>query len=66
VERAWVEAALTEAFKDTRDILFPPEKLDASVRFLLKLGYSGSLWDMLVQPRRANRRRPETHGAPEP
>ncbi len=48
IDRAWLQNVLTEAFKGMRNCVFPPDALDSSLAFLHKLGYSGSLWDMLI------------------
>ena len=48
IDRQWLEETLTEAFSGIRHCVFPPDSLDSSLQFLHKLGYSGSLWDMLV------------------
>jgi lipid biosynthesis B12-binding/radical SAM protein len=55
VDRAWLETTLTAAFSGTRHIVFPPDALEAKLQFLFKLGYSGSLWDMLAKPRAGRR-----------
>ena len=51
VDRVWLEAALKEAFAKTRHIVFPPDAIEAKLHFLFKLGYTGSLWDLLVKPK---------------
>ncbi len=56
IERAWLEETLTAAFAGIRNCVFPPDVLDNSLAFLHKLGYSGSLWDMLI-PGKAKRNR---------
>jgi lipid biosynthesis B12-binding/radical SAM protein len=56
IDRVWLEETLTEAFKGRRNCVFPPDALDSSLAFLHKLGYSGSLWDMLI-PGNAKRNR---------
>jgi radical SAM superfamily enzyme YgiQ (UPF0313 family) len=56
LERKWLEQTLTEAFKGIRNCVFPPDALDSSLAFLHKLGYSGSLWEMLI-PGNAKRNR---------
>ncbi len=56
LERKWLEDTLTAAFKGVRNCVFPPDALDSSLAFLHKLGYSGSLWEMLI-PGNAQRRR---------
>ncbi|TRZ93702.1 lipid biosynthesis B12-binding/radical SAM protein [bacterium] len=48
IERVWLEKTLTEAFRGIRNCVFPPDALDSSLAFLHKLGYSGSLWEMLI------------------
>jgi lipid biosynthesis B12-binding/radical SAM protein len=50
VDRQWLETTLKEAFAGTRHIVFPPDAMEAKLHFLFKLGYTGSLWDMLAKP----------------
>jgi radical SAM superfamily enzyme YgiQ (UPF0313 family) len=56
IDRKWLEETLTESFKGIRNCVFPPDALDSSLAFLHKLGYSGSLWEMLI-PGNAKRNR---------
>ena len=56
VERPWLEATLKQAFAETRHIVFPPDALEEQLRFLFKLGYTGSLWDLLAKTGPAARR----------
>ena len=56
LDRKWLEETLTEGFKGLRNCVFPPDALDNSLAFLHKLGYSGSLWEMLI-PGNAKRNR---------
>lgn len=49
VDRAWLEATLTEAFAHSPHIVFPPDALESKLHFLFKLGYTGSLWDLLAK-----------------
>lgn len=56
IDHKWLEEILTESFKGLRNCVFPPDALDSSLAFLHKLGYSGSLWDMLI-PGNAKRNR---------
>ncbi len=56
ISHKWLEEVLTESFKGMRNCVFPPDALDSSLAFLHKLGYSGSLWDMLI-PGNAKRNR---------
>ena len=57
VDRVWLETTLKEAFASTRHIVFPPDAVEATLHFLFKLGFTGSLWDMLSKPR-AGKTRP--------
>ena len=59
IDRKWLEVTLTDTFRGIRNCVFPPDLLDSSLAFLHKLGYSGSLWDMLI-PSNAKRNR-KTH-----
>ncbi|MCX5701021.1 MAG: lipid biosynthesis B12-binding/radical SAM protein [Candidatus Omnitrophica bacterium] len=48
LDKRWLEETLTQGFEGMRNCVFPPDALDSSLAFLHKLGYSGSLWDMLI------------------
>lgn len=48
IEKKWLEKTLKDGFSGIRNCVFPPDAMDGSLQFLHKLGYSGSLWDMLV------------------
>jgi lipid biosynthesis B12-binding/radical SAM protein len=56
LEKEWLEKTLTDGFSGIRHCVFPPDSMDGSLQFLHKLGYSGSLWDMLVPSDKKNRR----------
>jgi len=56
VDRKWLEETLTEAFSNVRHCIFPPDAVDSSLRMLHKLGYSGTLWDMLIPGAKAKKR----------
>ncbi len=56
VERKWLEETLTKAFSNSRHCIFPPDKVDNSLRMLHKLGYAGTLWDMLIPGAKAKKR----------
>ena len=47
LDREWLEEYLTESFKDVRYVLFPPDSFDDKLQLLYKLGYHGSLWELL-------------------
>jgi lipid biosynthesis B12-binding/radical SAM protein len=48
IDRNWLEAQLTQAFDSLTHVLFPPDKLDDKLQLLHRLGYAGSLWEMLA------------------
>ncbi|HPO13692.1 MAG TPA: lipid biosynthesis B12-binding/radical SAM protein [Candidatus Hydrogenedentes bacterium] len=48
IDPTWLTDTLTAAFSGVRNCVFPPDSLDDSLAFLHKLGYTGSLWDMLI------------------
>ncbi|MBI4848337.1 MAG: lipid biosynthesis B12-binding/radical SAM protein [Nitrospirae bacterium] len=52
VDKDWLEKTLTEAFASIRHCIFPPDTFDSSLRMLHKMGYSGTLWDMLLQDKK--------------
>jgi len=57
VEKKWLEETLTEGFKGMRNCIFPPDAWNSSLQFLYKMGYSGCLWDILIQGREKRKRR---------
>ncbi len=56
VDKKWLEETLTNAFAGVRHCVFPPDAIDDSLRVLHKMGYTGTLWDMLLD-RDSTRRR---------
>ncbi|KAF0144097.1 MAG: radical SAM domain-containing protein [Nitrospirae bacterium] len=56
IDKKWLEETLTEAFSKMRHCIFPPDAIDDSLRVLHKMGYTGTLWDMLLS-RDSTRRR---------
>ena len=50
VERTWIEQTLTDAFAKLNHVVFPPDAMDDKLQMLHKLGYAGSLWDLLAPP----------------
>ena len=56
VDKGWLEETLTEGFKGMRNCVFPPDALDSSLQFLHKMGYSGCLWDMLLEGKERRKR----------
>jgi len=48
VDRNWLEKTLTDAFRPLRHVVFPPDALDDKLQLLHKLGYTGSLWELLA------------------
>lgn len=47
VDRQWLESTLKKSFEGIRNIVFPPDALETKLHFLFKLGYAGSLWDLI-------------------
>ena len=48
IDKQWLRETLTKAFSGIRHCIFPPDAGDTTLQFLHKLGYSGSMWDMLI------------------
>ncbi len=57
IDRKWLEGVLREAFDAARNVIFPPDKYESTLQFLHKLGYAGSLWEMLLDEKTISRRR---------
>ena len=57
IDREWLEKTLIDAFSGVRHCVFPPDSLDSSLRFLHKLGYSGSMLEMLLSGRERKKRK---------
>jgi len=47
LDRAWLENTLAAAFTGLRHVIYPPDAMDDKLQLLHKLGYVGSLWEML-------------------
>ena len=56
VNKEWLEETLTNGFKGIRNCVFPPDAMDSSLQFLHKMGYSGCLWDMLLDGKEKRKR----------
>lgn len=50
IDRGWLERTLDEAFVNMPHVVFPPGALDDKLQLLHKLGYAGSLWELLGPP----------------
>jgi lipid biosynthesis B12-binding/radical SAM protein len=61
IDKEWLEQTLTEAFAGTRDCVFPPDAVDNSLRVLHKLGYTGTLWELLLPEKDAGRKGRRRH-----
>lgn len=48
LDQNWLHQTLTDAFKDVRHCVFPPNSMDSSLQLLHSLGHTGMLWDMSV------------------
>jgi lipid biosynthesis B12-binding/radical SAM protein len=56
VDKERLEKTLTEAFSKTRNCIFPPDAYDSTLRMLHKLGYPGTLWNLLLEKKRPARK----------
>jgi lipid biosynthesis B12-binding/radical SAM protein len=56
VDKQWMEETLTRAFKDVRHCVFPPDTYDSSLQVLHKLGYTGPMWELLLQGKKPRER----------
>ena len=52
VDKDWLEAILTGECSKTRNCIFPPDRYDDKIRVMHKLGYSGTLWNLLLSGRK--------------
>ncbi|MDM8525687.1 lipid biosynthesis B12-binding/radical SAM protein [Desulfococcaceae bacterium HSG8] len=57
VDKEWLEETLVNGFSGIRHCVFPPDALESSLKFLHKLGYAGSMWDLLIPGRGKRNRR---------
>ncbi len=57
VDKNWLEKTLTDASSEIRHCVFPPDSFDNSLSILHKLGYSGTLWDLLLTKRNVKRKK---------
>jgi radical SAM superfamily enzyme YgiQ (UPF0313 family) len=48
IEKEWLEQTLTEAFKNERNYLFPPDSHERLLKVIHKLGYSGLMLDKFI------------------
>jgi lipid biosynthesis B12-binding/radical SAM protein len=56
LDKTWLKQTLTTAFAGVRHCLFPPDSMDSSLQVLHKLGYTGPMWDLLLQGDRPRKR----------
>jgi lipid biosynthesis B12-binding/radical SAM protein len=48
IDRDWLEKTLIDGFADRTNCVFPPDALDDKLRFLHKMGFSGSAYEVLI------------------
>jgi len=48
IDRDWAEQTLKEGFSKLGHVIFPPDAMDDKLQLLRKMGYPGSLWDLLA------------------
>lgn len=56
LDKQWLEKTLEKGFTGVRYCVFPPDALDSSLQFMHKMGYSGSMWDMLLPKNRGRKK----------
>jgi radical SAM superfamily enzyme YgiQ (UPF0313 family) len=61
IDKGWLEQTLSEGFTGLRRCVFPGDRLDSSLQFLHKLGYTGFLSHMLIGENAKGRRRSRRH-----
>jgi len=49
LDRQWVERTLYEAFNGKRSVIYPPNAGDEKLKILHQLGYSGPMWELLLE-----------------
>lgn len=47
VDRQWMEDQLTKGFASIPHVVFPPDAFDDKLQLLHKLGFAGSLWELM-------------------
>ena len=57
LDRKWLEETLTNAFAGLRNCVFPPDAMEGSLQMLHKLGYTGPLWDLLIDGAKVRKRK---------
>ncbi len=57
LDREWLKNTLYDAFKNERNCIFPPNKMDDYIDTLHEMGHIGVLWDLLLKTRVRRRRR---------
>ncbi|MFW6414728.1 MAG: lipid biosynthesis B12-binding/radical SAM protein [Thermodesulfobacteriota bacterium] len=57
VDPEWLEQRLTRAFTGISNCVFPIDSLDSTLQFLHRLGYKGSLWEMLIPDENKQKKR---------
>ncbi len=57
LDKKWLEDTLTKAFAKIRHCIFPPDTFDSSLRALHRMGYTGTLWELLLPGKKRPARR---------
>ena len=55
IDKEWLEHTLTEAFKNIRHCLFPPDSHEALLKTVHKLGYSGLMLDKFINRKKISK-----------
>jgi hypothetical protein len=49
IKRDWLHERLLAAFKQHRNVVYPPDAMDSGLAFLHRLGYAGMSIDLLLK-----------------
>lgn len=56
LDRDWVEKTLYDAFSGKRNVIYPPDAADDKLKVLHQMGYSGPMWDLLLEAKGKRKR----------
>jgi lipid biosynthesis B12-binding/radical SAM protein len=62
IDKTWLEETLKDAFSKTRNCIFPPDAYDGTIKALHKMGYSGTLWNLLISGKKRPARKRHAAG----
>jgi lipid biosynthesis B12-binding/radical SAM protein len=54
LNKNWLEHTLTNAFRNIRNCIFPPNAMDNYINALHNMGHTGVLWDLMLKKKEKN------------